>query len=85
MLDLLARCQPGLVLCGPGWSVSELASFLQRAKDICPEALCLAFVEDADPAHFPGLAGADAVVWTGFPAPQLSALIDRMISQLIGC
>ena len=79
MLDLLTRCRPGLVLCGPGWSVNELASFLQRAKDICPEARCLAFVDDADLAHDSGLANADAIAWTGFPAQQLSVLIDRLI------
>lgn len=75
----IARCQPEIVLCGPGFEPPVLHALLERISRSRPEMRCLAFVDD--PAEAAALArpGVRAIAWAATPVQQLSALIDELL------
>jgi len=80
VLQLVAKHRPALVVIETHLSTTEKQVTLHEIKARWPTTRCIALAEDVRQQQQAESAGADAVLIVGFPAAELIAAIEELLS-----
>jgi DNA-binding NarL/FixJ family response regulator len=79
-LNIVAKYHPALALLGADLSENELQTLLNQIKKKYPQIWCIVLVETIHQQGLAETAGADTVLFAGFPAAKFFATIEKLLS-----
>ena len=81
-LGIIAAHSPGLVLIDTDLSYDEVLTALRRIKAEGSQIRCLVLADDRQQQEEAEVAGADIVLFKGFPAAKLFGVIEKLVSDV---
>jgi DNA-binding NarL/FixJ family response regulator len=82
-LRAVERGHPALILLDAGLPDKEIWSALHQIKRRWPQTPCVVLTDTAERQHQAEVAGAHQALLMGFPAAQLSTILEQLLQQAI--